>query len=238
MIYPLIAALAPVAVLLYYIYRKDEFQKEPVKELLKAFALGVASTLVSMLISTPMQLMGLFPSFPETVWDAVSISFFGAAIPEEIAKFLMFWLLVRRSRFFDEHMDGIVYAGIVSLGFAGLENVLYLFRSDDWISTGIMRALFSVPAHMFFGILMGYYYSLVRFDPLTPSINKFWVLAAPIIAHGIYDALLFVAGVMPEAVYAVLMVVFVIFCNSLRKFASKRIRWHLVQDGVISRCAE
>lgn len=235
MIYILIAALAPVVMLLYYIYRKDEFQKEPVKEVLKAFGLGVASTLLSLMISGPFGAIGLYPAEQVTVWDGIAISFFGAAIPEEIAKFLLFWLFVRRNKYFDEHMDGIVYAAAVSLGFAGLENIVYLFSSEDWVSTGITRALFSVPGHFFFGILMGYYYSLVRFDPVTPAINKFWVLGAPIIAHGIFDSILFSAGVLPEALSLALMVVFVIFCNSLRKQASRRIRAHLVKDGVVAK---
>lgn len=233
MIYILIAALAPVAMLLYYIYRKDEFQKEPVKEVLKAFGLGILSVFVSLMISGPLGAFGLYPEEQETIWDGIAISFFGAAIPEEIAKFLMFWLLVRRNKYFDEHMDGIVYAAAVSLGFAGLENVMYLFSSDDWVSTGIARALFSVPGHCFFGILMGYYYSLVRFDPVTPSINRFWVLGAPILAHGIFDSILFASDVLPQALSLVLMIVFIVFCNSLRKQASKRIRAHLVNDGVV-----
>lgn len=233
MIYILIAALAPVVMLLYYIYRKDEFQKEPVKEVLKAFGLGVASALLSLMISGPFGAIGLYPAEQVTLWDGIAISFFGAAIPEEIAKFLLFWLFVRRNKYFDEHMDGIVYAAAVSLGFAGLENVMYLFSAEDWVSTGIVRALFSVPAHFFFGILMGYYYSLVRFDPVTPSINRFWVLGAPIIAHGIFDSILFSAGVLPEGLALVIMIVFIWFCNSLRKQASRRIRAHLVMDGVV-----
>ena len=233
MTYILIAALAPVAMLLYYIYRKDEFQKEPVKEVLKAFGLGVASIFVSLMISGPFGAIGLYPAEQVTLWDGIAISFFGAAIPEEIAKFLLFWLFVRRNKYFDEHMDGIVYAAAVSLGFAGLENVMYLFSAEDWVSTGIVRALFSVPAHFFFGILMGYYYSLVRFDPVTPSINRFWVLGAPIIAHGIFDSILFSAGVLPEGLALVIMIVFIWFCNSLRKQASRRIRAHLVMDGVV-----
>lgn len=233
MTYILIAALAPVAMLLYYIYRKDEFQKEPVKEVLKGFGLGVASIFLSLMISGPFGAIGLYPAEQVTLWDGIAISFFGAAIPEEIAKFLLFWLFVRRNKYFDEHMDGIVYAAAVSLGFAGLENVMYLFSAEDWVSTGIVRALFSVPAHFFFGILMGYYYSLVRFDPVTPSINRFWVLGAPIIAHGIFDSILFSAGVLPEGLALVIMIVFIWFCNSLRKQASRRIRAHLVMDGVV-----
>lgn len=227
------AALTPAAILLYYIYRKDKFRKEPVAELLKAFGFGIVSVFLSLFMSLPLGYMGFYPDVPATFAGAVATSFFGAAIPEEIAKFLMFWLLVRRNRYFDEHMDGIVYASCVSLGFAGLENIMYLFSNyDAWISVGITRAVFSVPGHFFFGILMGYYYSLVRFDPLLPKYRRYLVLGVPILAHGIYDSILFVMDVAP-GVAVLLMVVFVMMCNSLRKYCSRRIQDHLEKDGVI-----
>ena len=233
MIYILISALAPVIVLLYFVYRKDELQKEPVKEILKAVGLGVLSVFASFLISGPLGALGFYTDYPATLWDAVAISFFGAAIPEEIAKFVLLWLFVRKNKWFDEHMDGIVYAAAVSLGFAAFENIGYLMSSEDWVSTGIMRALFSVPGHMFFGILMGYYYSLVRFDPTASGMTKFWVLGAPIIAHGIYDSILFSMDTLPEALSLALMVIFIFFCNSLRKHASKRIKLHVQQDKAV-----
>jgi RsiW-degrading membrane proteinase PrsW (M82 family) len=228
----LAAALAPAVILLYYIYRKDKFQQEPVKELLKAFGYGVLSVFVSLAISLPLGALGFYVDDPLTFGGAVADSFFGAAIPEEIAKFLMFWLLIRKSRYFDEHMDGIVYASCVALGFAGLENILYLFSSEDWVSTGIMRAIFAVPGHFFNGILMGYYYSLVRFDPLSPRRNRYLILIAPIMAHGIYNSILSVIDIAPS-ISVLLMIAFVVMCNELRKYCSKRIQDHLRRDGVI-----
>lgn len=228
----LAAALAPAVILLYYIYRKDKFQQEPVKELLKAFGYGVLSVFVSLAISLPLGALGFYVDGPLTFGGAVADSFFGAAIPEEIAKFLMFWLLIRKSRYFDEHMDGIVYASCVALGFAGLENILYLFSSEDWVSTGIMRAIFAVPGHFFNGILMGYYYSLVRFDPLSPRRNRYLILIAPIMAHGLYNSILSVIDLAP-GLSVLLMILFVVLCNELRKYCSKRIQDHLRRDGVI-----
>lgn len=229
----IIAALAPAMVLLYYIYEKDSLQKEPVKEVLKAFFFGVLSIFVSLTISRPFGELGLFSHEPQGFIGALTTSFFGAAIPEEIAKFIMFWLVVRKSRYFDEHMDGIVYASSVALGFAALENIMYLLTNyESWVSVGITRALFSVPGHFFFGVLMGYYYSLVRFDPLTPKVNRWLVIIAPILAHGAYNTLLFTIDVAPGLSF-VLMVVFLWLCNKLRKTASARIHEHLVRDGVI-----
>ena len=87
--------------------------------------------------------------------DSVNIAFFGAAIPEEIAKLFILWLVLRNNKFFDEKMDGIVYAVCVSLGFAALENIMYLFlHSESFITVGISRAFFAVPGHFCFGILI------------------------------------------------------------------------------------
>ncbi len=226
----ILAALAPAAVLVYYIYRRDKYQKEPVKELLKAFGLGILSIPVSLFISTPLELLGVFTTAPETFWGAVSVSFFGAAIPEEIAKFLMLWLLVRKNRCFDEKTDGIVYASIVSLGFAAIENILYLLSNyDSWVSVGATRALFSVPGHFFFGVLMGYYYSLYRFCPQESKWYKWLILGAPILAHGLFDTVLFVTNVLPS-LSLILTIAFVILCNSLRKYASRSVSEHLARD--------
>ena len=227
----LLAALAPIAILAYYIYRRDKFQKEPVKELLKAFGMGILSVPVSLLISTPLEFAGLYSMETQTLLDAVKLSFLGAAIPEEIAKFLMLWLFVRKSRCFDENVDGIVYASVVSLSFAAVENILYLVTNyESWISVGITRALFSVPGHFFFGVLMGYYYSLFRFYPAAGRKVKWLVLGAPILAHGLFDTVLFSVEVLP-GLSAALMIAFILLCNSLRKRASRSIAEHLERDG-------
>jgi RsiW-degrading membrane proteinase PrsW (M82 family) len=226
----LIAALLPIAILLYYIARKDKFSPEPTGQLLKAFFFGILSIPVSMCISGPLCSLGFFTNNPATMGEAVATSFYGAAIPEEIAKFLMFWLVVRKNRYFDEKMDGIVYAVCVSLGFAAFENVMYLVsNSEAFVSVGIARALFAVPGHFCFGIAMGYYYSLARFYPGASSKTKALVLVAPIIIHGLYDSILFVSSVTP-AISGILMVAFLIFCHKMWKFGSKKINEHLNRD--------
>ena len=103
----LLVALLPVAVLLFYIYRKDKGNPEPVGQLVKAFLFGVVSTFASLGISLPLSAVGLVPAEVLSVGDGLRISFLGAAIPEEIAKFAMLWLALRKNRWFDEKMDGI-----------------------------------------------------------------------------------------------------------------------------------
>ena len=157
-------AILPSVALSYYMYRKDKYAPEPKGMLKKAFYMGVLSVFVSSLFSIPLSLMAVFTNNPQTVEDAFRISFFGAAIPEELAKFLMLWFFLKNNKNFDEKVDGIVYASFVSLGFAALENIMYLFTNyDNFVTVGIVRALFSVPGHFCFGIMMGYFFSLAKF---------------------------------------------------------------------------
>ena len=226
-------ALLPIAILVYYIYHKDKKSPEPTGQLIKAFFFGILSIPLSLCMSTPLELIGAFPEEATTIWGGISTAFFGAAIPEEIAKFIMLWLVLRRNPHFDEKMDGIVYAVCVSLGFAALENVMYLFSyADTYLSVGISRAIFAVPGHFCFGILMGYYYSLAKFYPKAPKKNKALILIAPIIVHGLYDAILFITDITP-AISGILTIVFLVFCHKMWKYGRKRIAEHLNRDNII-----
>ncbi len=229
----LLTALLPIAILVYYIYHKDKKSPETTGQLVKAFLWGILSVPLSLCISIPLGLIGVYPTEATSILGSVSTAFFGAAIPEEIAKFIMLWLLLRKNRYFDEKMDGIVYAVCVSLGFAALENIMYLFsNAESYLSVGIARAIFAVPGHFCFGILMGYYYSLAKFYPKTPTKNKVLILAAPIIVHGLYDSILFIINVTP-AISGVLLIVFLIFCHKMWKYGSKSIADHLCRDNSI-----
>ena len=224
----LLSALAPVAVALWYIFKKDSAQPEPTKWLVKAFWYGVLSALLSFAFSTPLgAIFGLdldaevYPS----VFDAFADAFLLAAIPEELAKLIMLWLLLRKNPHFDEKFDGIVYAVCIGMGFAGIENVMYLaggIEDGSWISIGISRALFSIPAHFLFAVLMGYYYSIYYWDIDRSSKTRAMILIAPILAHGLYDGILFCINV-DESFAVISLYLFLYFFNKLRKMGKERI---------------
>lgn len=229
----LLTALLPVVILVYYIYHKDKKSLEPTGQLVKAFLWGILSIPLSFCISIPLGLIGVYSVEATSILGSISTAFLGAAIPEETAKFIMLWLLLRKNRYFDEKMDGIVYAVCVSLGFAALENIMYLFsNAESYLSVGIARAIFAVPGHFCFGILMGYYYSLAKFYPKTPKKNKALILVAPILVHGVYDSILFIINVTP-AISGILLIVFLIFCHKMWKYGSKSIADHLCRDNSI-----
>ena len=226
-IYIFITAILPVAILLAAIYLKDKESPEPAGQLVKAFGFGVISVGLALL-----EAAGLYSQWDPYNANRIRMAFFGAAIPEETAKLLMLWLLLRRNRFFDENMDGIVYAVFVSLGFAAFENISYLFsNSESFLSVGIMRACTAIPGHFCFGILMGYYYSLATFGDKATLRNKIFAWLVPVMAHGFYDAILLIVNVSP-AVSAMLSVIFFVFLCWMGKTAKRKILDVLKKDGI------
>ena len=214
----IIAALAPVAVLLWQILRRDAANPEPPRMLAKAFLYGMISTAVTFVLLPFTEALGDLIVLNDTALSvAFKQAFFSAALPEEGAKLLMLWLLLRNNPYFDERFDGIVYAVCVGMGFAAVENVLYLFSNyDSWLSVGIVRALFAVPGHFFDAVIMGYYYSYYHFGTRRNPATKALILAAPVVAHGIYDGILFSYDI-DDGVAVVALILFLIFFNRLKK---------------------
>ena len=219
-----ITALLPVAVLSWWIYRKDSVRPEPLRQLLSAFFYGVGSAFVAMLLATPLTLLIGFDSIEQmnSLGDAISVSLLSAAIPEEIAKLIMLWLFLRKNPFYDEYLDGIVYAACIGLGFAGAENILYLLRSEDWLLTGIVRGITAVPAHFAIACAMGYFYSKRHFGDRS-RLTAACILAVPVIIHWVYDALAFSEGIFP-ALSVVINVLFVLLIWIVYKSTIKNIK--------------
>lgn len=180
-----IVALAPVVIILLFVYTRDKLEKEPLSMLIKALVLGALVPIPVILIGT--LLIKIMPDYNQW-WTAFYNAFVVAALTEEGFKFLALFLLIRKSPEFDERFDGIVYAVFIALGFAAIENVMYVY--DGGITTGLMRAFTAVPAHALFGISMGYYFALSKFESENTNANLFKALAVPIILHGIYDFIL------------------------------------------------
>lgn len=218
-----ITALLPVAILGWWIFRKDAARPEPIGQLFSALFYGVGSAFVSMLLATPLTLLLGFDSIQHmnTIGDAISVSLLSAAIPEEIAKLTMLWLFLRKNPYYDEYLDGIVYAACVGLGFAGAENILYLLQSEDWLITGVVRGVTAVPAHFAIACAMGYFYSKRHFGDRS-NLTAACVLGVPILIHWIYDALAFSEGIYP-ALSVVINVLFVLLIWRVYKSTMRRI---------------
>ena len=219
----LAAAIVPGKLLLYYVYSKD-FNPEPKRMIYKGFFYGCLSVFASTLISGPLMKLGLFVNQPSSFAEALQTSFFGAAIPEESAKLLMLWLLLRHSPEFDERFDGMVYAAAVGLGFACLENLMYVVSAGaGWFQVSVTRAIFAVPGHFAFAIVMGYYFSRNHFDSRKiTEFDRIKVWLFPVLLHGIYDTLAFSAELSP-AYSGLITILLIWFCYRLFKSTRDRI---------------
>ena len=183
----LLASLAPVFIILFYIYFRDKYDKEPLGLLIKALLLGIA--IVVPVIFVERMLMTMMPQFSKAAAAAYH-AFVVAGSTEELFKFLVLYLLVWKNPNFNEKFDGIVYAVFVSLGFAGVENVLYVL--DGGMQTALTRAITAVPAHAIFGITMGYYLGIAHMYKELKGKYLARALLVPILLHGIYDFILMV----------------------------------------------
>lgn len=208
----LILALAPVFFILIYIYLRDKYEREPIRMLLLAFFVGMLSVIP--ILPVEMFINGFSESFHPQL-KAFYDAFFVAGFSEELFKYLAFMLIIWRNKNFDEYFDGIVYAVFISLGFAAVENVLYVFQNG--VSTGIMRAITSVPGHALFGVAMGYYLSLSRFNLEQKKLNRVLALLIPILLHGFYDWIL-MTGI------AALLLVFIAYLVYLWKMGFKKLK--------------
>lgn len=181
----LFISLAPIFIIAFYIYSRDIYEKEPLSYLLKALSIGAIIVLpvvfIEKQLSVPAEKL-------EGISNAAWIAFIVAGLTEEGMKYLAFLLFFWKSSNFNERFDGIVYAVYISLGFAGIENILYVFSGG--YSVGIVRALTAVPAHALFGVVMGYYFGLAKFYPKFRGVYLILAFFLPFVFHGLYDFLL------------------------------------------------
>lgn len=239
----ILAAVLPALVIVGYIVFRDKNRREPISQVWKGVRYGVGSALLALVVGAPFSVLAeMVPvlDYTETFWGALYGSFFMAAVPEELAKLLMLYLLLRKNPYFDERMDGIVYAVAVGMGFAGFENILYLFENEEiWGTIGAIRALFSVPGHFCFAVFMGYYYSLAHFDKKNrQELNLFLMVAVPIVLHGVFDFLLMSLPHLHPALIIMAVMAFLGLCIGMNLVAHIKMRHHLKADEIMIAEAE
>lgn len=185
----LLLAIAPIALLIVFIYLKDKYEKEPKRLLLYTFLLGA---IVSIIITTILYVfIDLFlPLNNKTsVVQQFMKAFFVVALVEEFSKYVIIRYYAQPKKAFNEPFDGIVYAVMVSLGFAFTENIMYVFQGG--LEVALIRAFTAVPAHATFGVLMGYFMGKAKFNGKRIADNLIG-LSLAILFHGAYDFFLFI----------------------------------------------
>ena len=217
----LIVAILPVLLLGLFIYKKDK-TKEPIWLLVKLFISGIGACILVIICS--LIIHGLFPALAKE-YSAMNFLEFSIyifiiiAFLEEGCKWLMTYIFGYKNKEFDEVYDIIVYAVFVALGFALLENLMYVFRFGQ-IDLGIYRGLLAIPGHTCDAIAMGYYLSLARYyetigNNKLANINKGKSILVPTVYHGIYDFCCLTGSTIVMAVFFIFIIF--LYATSLKK---------------------
>lgn len=184
-----VIAVAPAIALGLAFYLTDRFDREPLHLLTKVFVFGALSVIPIMIVGQFLVSLDFFTGLLGTAFTAFII----AGLTEEFFKREVVLRIAYKNPAFDEKLDGIIYAVFASLGFATVENIIYVFThfsTDPYV--GIYRGLLSVPAHALLGITMGYYLSLAKFS-YNKNFERVYLrkaLLVPAVLHGIFNFIL------------------------------------------------
>nr|WGD85312.1 glutamic-type intramembrane protease PrsW [Bacillus subtilis] len=205
------AGIAPGIALLSYFYLKDQYDNEPVHMVLRSFFLGVVLVFPIMFIQYVLE--------KENVGGgSFFVSFLSSGFLEESLKWFILMISVYPHAHFDEHYDGIVYGASVSLGFATLENILYLIVHG--VEHAFVRALLPVSCHALIGVIMGFYLGKARFSADKARVK--WLtlsLVVPSLLHGSYD---FILTALSNWIYYMLPFMVFLWWFGLRKAKKAR----------------
>lgn len=177
------AATAPIVAFLFYIFIRDKYEKEPWQMLLWGLLFGVFATFVIYGVG-----LWVEAAFPLTDLP-FGAAFLQAALVEEGVKLLFLLALLARNPHYNEPFDAIVYAVFISLGFAWIENIVYVTH-PLWggVGTALARAVISVPGHGLYAVQMGYWLGEAKFA--ERKIGWFLAFMVPYLYHGWYNYLL------------------------------------------------
>ncbi len=182
MIILLTVAIAPSLALFSYFYLRDDFAEEPSKLLFQCFIYGAVLTFPILFIQYVFDVEGVFSKvFAQKV--------FFPSIIEEFFKWLVLIIAVYRHIDFEDPYDGILYGASVSLGFATVENILYLLEFG--MQTAFLRAFLPVSSHALFGVVMGFYMGRAKFSRNNRLRWLIMALVGSTILHLAYNGILY-----------------------------------------------
>lgn len=202
-------AILPGAALLVYMYKKDKVDREPLSLLILLLIGGLLSCVTSiyMELTVDKYILSMFTYDTMIYWfmDA----FVCAALCEELSKYFFLNIISWRNKNFNCSFDGLLYAVVVSLGFAIGENILYVVEGG--VDVGIARIFTAIPAHMAFSIAMGIFYTNSKMiekygNPSKAKMIKTMGLLTAIIIHGLYDFFLFASTDFLYTLWLIMMV--------------------------------
>ncbi len=186
-------AIGPAAAIIIYFYSKDKNDREPFGILLMSFLAGCFSVLPAIILESFLPAFVPGSNGPSLLSVAI-YTFVIIAASEEFSKYIFLRYYAYRKPSFNEPYDGIIYAVMVGMGFATIENLMYIFGADTlgaaWGTAGL-RAVTAVPAHATFAAVMGYFVGLAKFNKQNERSILFRGFLMATLLHGFYDFFLF-----------------------------------------------
>lgn len=183
--------IAPAVFWSGYLYYKDRFQPEPIRNLGITYILGLIAAYACMKFYGLLPLVGI-PDDPSALMETQSLEYFFYSLGviglvEELFKFLPFLFIILRLKAFDEMIDGIVYASTIALGFASFENIYYLKYLEGFELFG--RAFASPLTHTIFSSIWGYTVGKARIHGKSLFKASLIGLSIAALVHGVFDFL-------------------------------------------------
>jgi RsiW-degrading membrane proteinase PrsW (M82 family) len=214
--------IAPALFWILYFYYKDRDKPEPLLSLVISFLLGVASAFACLLFYRFLPLLGMPGDMSfilerhEPIYLLYSIGAIGFV--EELFKLLPFLFILIKFRSFDEKIDGIIYASVVALGFASVENFYYLQVLSGFELFG--RAFASPLLHTIFSSIWGYSIGIAwikRKPLLRPTLIGLCIAS---ILHGIFDFFT-TSSTLRIIAAAIILVIWIWRIQVIKKITSK-----------------
>ncbi|NUC74597.1 PrsW family intramembrane metalloprotease [Haloterrigena sp. SYSU A558-1] len=194
-------SVVPAAILAAFIWYSDITTNEPLTLLVATFVLAVLFATFAAVVNS------LFSPSLQALGSVGMILFFYLIVGpvEETVKLLAVRFFAYRSEAFDAVIDGAVYGAVAGLGFAAIENTLYISGAIATADGGLLtvaagtttvRALVG-PGHVIYSAIAGYYLGLAKFNPEHAGsiVTKGLLIAAFI--HGTYNV---TVGIVPELI--------------------------------------
>lgn len=185
-------AVIPCIVIAIFVYLRDKHSPEPIRLVFLSFLLGIGAFGLNLLI-------GWYPHHildgnAGTLLQKAAHTFLAIALPEELCKFLVIrGMIFRNKSGFSEPIDGIVYAVMVGMGFACVENLVYVFQYGA--GNGILRMFSAIPAHAMIGVIMGFHLGIAKFTRKKKLKFNLLALFIPVGMHGMYNLFLFLHNI-------------------------------------------
>src|SRR5262245_13001073 len=218
----LLLSVAPCALWLWYFSGRSPYKRPARRVLGVTFALGALATAPALALNLAGQ--SLFINlFGHARLSRVLTLFFVIGPVEELLKLLVVYFYAYRRKEFDEPLDGVIFSATAALGFAAIENVIYLARNDPTLV--LLRGPLSNPGHALFSALWGLSLSKAKAAPnllreRAPIVARGFLLAS--LLHSLFDLLLLAADRLSAVFFALLIAVMV----ALFFWAQSRIKFH------------